>query len=335
MEDRSNKIVSVIIATCAAQDYLKHCLESLKAQTRPAQETIVIDNSLNPDFNQKITQGYPYVKLYVSPKQLSYCESLNKGISISRGDFILCLNDDVILDPRFIEEALGAFWRDDKVGMTSGKILRSDRQTIDSAGLILSVFRTAKERGYGIKDKGKFEKDGFIFGVTGAAAFYRRDMLEDIKEDQDYFDPDFHFFYEDLDMAWRAKRAGWVGYYMPGAVAYHVRGGSVRKNTGINKSYARRYLDDDLHLDLIKNRYLTIIKNESCAGFIGHLPFYLFYDFVVWSYILLFRPHLIKDFFFRIKFLKAAFKKRVSSVDKSDKSKLSGNQKILDNAHIL
>ncbi|MFH1199426.1 MAG: hypothetical protein V1650_04665, partial [Candidatus Omnitrophota bacterium] len=128
-------------------------------------------------------------------------------------------------------------------------------------------------------------------------AFYRKEMLEDIKEDQDYFDSDFHFFYEDLDIAWRAEKKGWKGYYIPEALAYHIRGATARRSEGINKKYARRYLNDGLHLDLIKNRYLTIIKNESCLDFLLHLPFIILYDFVIWSYILVFRPQLIKFFF--------------------------------------
>ena len=108
--------------------------------------------------------------------------------------------------------------------MVSAKVLRADGKTIDSTGLFLSVWRTAGERGHGLIDTGRFEREEYIFGVNGAVAFYRRQMLEEIKIGQEYFDPDFHIFYEDLDMAWRAQRAGWRGYYIPQAIAYHARG---------------------------------------------------------------------------------------------------------------
>jgi GT2 family glycosyltransferase len=304
-----DKIVSIIVATSGVNNNLRKCLESLKLQTYPELEIIVIDNSLDINFNQDIAKSYPYVKLYFSQKILSYCESLNKGIYLSKGNFTLCLNDDVTLDGRFIEEALRGFFVDARVGMVSGKILRSDGKTIDSTGLYLSFFRTAGERGYGTKDKGQFDKEGFIFGVNGAAAFYRKEMLEDIRVDEDYFDSDFHFFYEDLDIAWRGRRFGWRGYYIPGAIAYHVRGATVRKESGINKPYARRYLNDELHLDLIKNRYLTIIKNESYLNVLLHLPYLILYDFIMWSYILLFRPRLIKKFFLNAKYFRNALKK--------------------------
>jgi len=310
MEVQSNKIVSVIIPTIAKEDYLKKCLESLRFQTHPAQEIIVIDTSLDTLFGQDVIQTYPFVKLYLNQERLSFSASLNKGISMSLGDFILCLNDDVVLEQNFIEEALRGFLLDAKVGMVSGKILRSDKVTLDSTGLFLSCYRTAKERGYGLKDKGQFQQEGYIFGVSGAAGFYRKDMLEDIKEDQDYFDSNFHFFYEDLDVSWRARRAGWKAYYIPKAIGYHVRGGSVRNKYGINKPYARRYLSEKLHLDLLKNRYMTIIKNESCLDFLRHLPCMFLYDLVLWSYILIFRTPLIKNFFSQGRYLRTAYEKR-------------------------
>ena len=311
MKELSNKIVSVIIVTCAIEDYLKSCLDSLKGQTHPFLEIILIDNSLNPNFSQTISKAWPEVRLYSSPKNLFYCQALNRGIEISKGDFILCLNDDVTLDKDFIKEALKGFMIEERIGLVSGKILRPDQQTIDSTGLFISPWRTVKERGYGSKDRGEFEKEEYIFGVNGAVAFYCKKMLEGIKENHDYFDSDFHIFYEDLDIAWRAKNRGWKGYYIPKAVAYHTRGGTVRQGRGINKKYGRRYLKDELHLDLIKNRYLAIIKNESLKGLFLYLPFIFLYDLWMWSYILLFRPQLIKKFILALGYLNSALRKRV------------------------
>jgi len=274
-------------------------------------EVIVIDNSVDRQFAQQISKLYPYIKLYSSPKNLSYCESLNKAIGMSQGDFILCLNDDVTLDKGFIKEILGGFSVDERIGMVSGKILRPDGVTIDSTGLFLTCWRTAKERGYNIKDKGQYNSAGYVFGVNGAVAFYRKVMLEQIKIDSEYFDADFRFFYEDLDIAWRAQNLGWKGYYVPTAVAYHVRGATVRRDRGIDKRYARHYLSDELHLDLVKNRYLTVIKNENPLGFLSHLSFIILYDSFVWLYILLSRFKLMKKIFSIRPLIKSAFKKRI------------------------
>ena len=282
-------MVSIIVVTKGLDGYLECCLDSVKKQTYSEREIIVIDNS--------------HINLF-------YCAALNKGIKQSKGDFILCLNDDVTLDKRFIETALEGFTINERIGMVSGKIMRCDGGVIDSTGLFLTPWRTAKERGYGIKDIGQFKKQEYIFGVNGAVAFYRREMLEEIKEGNDYFDEDFHIFYEDLDIAWRAQRMGWHAYYIPKAIAYHIRGGTVRNARGIDKPYARKYLSEDLCFDLLKNRYLVLIKNESFLDFLLNLPFIFFYDFLIWSYILLFRPRLIRKFFSNLQYFHSAFRKR-------------------------
>lgn len=296
MENSLNKSVSVIIVTSGAKDYLNRCLDSVKRQSYPGPEVIVIDNSLDPALSAGIRESFPFVKLYSSLRNLYYGPSLNRGIQLSSGEYILCLNDDVSLDKEFIGEALRGFSIKDSVGMISGKILRPDGATLDSTGLFLTPWRTARERGYGKQDRGQFEKEGLIFGVSGSAAFYRKSMLEDIRMGGNYFDPRFRMFYEDLDISWRAHKRAWQAYYIPQAKALHMRGGSWRPDTGLGKPICRRYLDDRLHSELIKNRYLTILKNESFFGLLVHLLPIALYDLCAWAYILLFRRHVLKIF---------------------------------------
>jgi len=304
-----NMSVSVIIPTCGRNAYWVSCLESLCRQTCPPAEVILINNSLSVELEQKARELYPRIKILTPDRNLYYGESLNRGIVMSTGDFILCLNDDATLDKDFIGEALKGFNVDEAIGMVSGKILRPDRKTLDSTGLFLSVWRTAHERGYGREDWGQFEQEGFIFGVGGAVAFYRRKMLEGIKEGAAFFDPSFRMFYEDLDLAWRAHNRGWKAYYVPAALAYHVRGGSVRSESGQGKAWARWHLRDEFHSDLIKNRYRAISKNEALGAFYLHLIPIVFYDLGAWGYVLFFRPKVLKIFFSGLKGLSRTIKK--------------------------
>jgi len=112
----SSQLVSVIIVTMGIKDYINSCIDSIDEQTYPNLEILVMDNSLNPDFGRELNKHYPHIKLYSSSKNLFYCQALNKGIEASKGDFILCLNDDVILDRKFIEEALRGFDISEKLG---------------------------------------------------------------------------------------------------------------------------------------------------------------------------------------------------------------------------
>ena len=295
MDEFTNGIVSIVIVTCGKWEYLASCLDSIKKQSYRNLEIIVVNNIHSEKIEVDLPVRFPGVHLLSNFKQPFYCQALNLGISHASGEFILCLNDDVILDDQFVNEARKGFSISEKIGMVSGKILRKDAQTLDSTGLFLSLSRTARERGYGKEDSARYNKEGSIFGVNGAVAFYRKKMLEEIKEGS-YFDPVYRIFFEDLDIAWRAQRHGWKGYYMPKAIAYHVRGGTSRNAEGIDKPFARKYMSDEFNLYLLRNWYLTIIKNESCVGLLLHVPFIAAYELMAWTYIITCRPRLIKEF---------------------------------------
>jgi GT2 family glycosyltransferase len=310
MNNKNGRLVSIIVVTKGVKDYLYKCLLSVNKQSYPSKQVIVIDNSLDLNFTQKIKDDFPWVRVCPSAVNLYYSASLNKGIELSIGEFVLCLNDDVVLDREFISEALNGFLLEKCIGMVSGKILRNDKKTLDSTGLYLSIFRTAKERGYGEQDVGQFKNKGYIFGPSGSVAFFRKKMLDDIREGNEYFDSDFVMFYEDIDIMWRANIFHWKGFYIPEAIAYHIRGGSFRPDSGLNKPIARRYLDDKLHADLIKNRYLAIIKNEYIVDFIIHFIPILLYDLCLWIYTVVFYPRVVKIFLSNVRLLYKAKQKK-------------------------
>lgn len=292
----SKDLVSAIIVTKGSGDYLRSALDSLRQQQGCRLEIILVDNSPDPRPARDLAGEDPALRLAVSGRDAGYAGALNTGIAMSAGEFVLCLNDDVVLQRRFVDEALRGFSVDRRVGMVSGMCLRWDEQTVDTTGLSVSPFCSAKDRGYGSKDKRRFQKEGFIFGVNGAAAVYRRAMLEDVKIGDEYFDGDYHIFYEDLDIAWRAHKRGWKAYFVPQAVAYHARGGTVRKGRGIGRPRARSYLDDDRYFDLVRNRYLTIIKNAAVWDLAWRLPFLLVYEALTWAHIACTRRSMFAKF---------------------------------------
>ncbi len=288
-------LVSVIIATFNQREYLKRCIDSLLNQNYPYLEIIIVNNGGKEDI-ENLGVKHSSLKVINNEENLFFSRAQNQGIRVSYGEFVLCLNDDVILENNFIEELVKTIGLDERIGMISGKILRLDKITIDSTGLFLGKSRKPVERGFNQEDDGRYNKEGYIFGVSGAAAFYRRAMLEDIKNGNGYFDERYGMFYEDLDLAWRANIRGWRAYYNPKAVAYHKRGASAKTFFPIPsflKKYNFAYLNDELKLRLVKNRYMTIIKNDSFWGIIVNLPFILAYEIKLYVYIILFSPKLL------------------------------------------
>src|SRR5438067_2348049 len=110
------------------------------------------------------------------------------------------------------------------------------------------------DRGSQERAEGRYGEAEYVFGASGAAALYRREMIEHISISGEFFDSDFFAYREDADVAWRAQLLGWKCLYTPLAVGYHVR--TVLATN-------RRSLAPVLNLHSVKNRWLMRIKNMT------------------------------------------------------------------------
>jgi GT2 family glycosyltransferase len=152
------------------------------------------------------------------------------------------------------------------LGGLSGLILCFDVKTLDSAGQTLGKNRRPIERGYGKQLEKKYLKEGYCFSVCGAAALYRREAIEKIKIEDEFFDEEFFAFYEDLDAGWRLNLLGYRCKYIPKALVYHHRGGSRIGDSFVAKHFQIGGRPPKIQADIIRNRWLTILKNDIYTG---------------------------------------------------------------------
>ncbi len=280
-------MISIITVNYNKKEFLRDCLDSVVKQDYEGIEIIVVDNASTDGSRELVGKSYPGVKLITNPVNEFFCAACNRGIESSLGEYILCVNNDVRLGSDYLSAALSKVNIDKRIGMISGKILRDDCSTIDSTGLFPGRNRKPIERGYGEKDTGQLDKEGYVFGVSGACAFFKRELLEDVKDDNGYFDKSFGMYYEDLDICWRAQKKGWKAYYTPGAVAYHKRGGTLlsdrKKNRRVFHCIPAAYKKM-----CVRNRYRCMFKNDTPLGILKHFPFIAAYEIKLWSYLLVF-----------------------------------------------
>jgi GT2 family glycosyltransferase len=304
---RQQPFVSIIVVNKDKKELLQECLSSIFVQSYKNFEVIVVDNASRDGSVEMVKKEFPDVRLIVSDKNLYYCQGYNLGISEARGDYILCINNDVFLDPDFLSHAIKGFSKNCRVGQVGGKIINSITNKIDSGGQFLSLSRRAIERGYG-KDIKYNWPEGFIWGCPGCCVLYSRKMLEEIKlNNREYFDSSYKAYLEDLDLNWRANRFGWKAYYMPEAIAYHKRG-----QTGWINSYPFGYLNlsPEFKIQFILNRYATLIKNETWIGYLLHFPFILSYDIYLWFFLFITSPRYIIKCWEKHRWFKQAMNKR-------------------------
>ena len=95
--------VSVIIPHWNGIDILADCLESLKKNTYPNIEIIVVDNASTDGSSEWISSHYPDIKLIRNNKNYGYAGGCNKGAEASSGEYLTFLNNDTIQNEDFIE----------------------------------------------------------------------------------------------------------------------------------------------------------------------------------------------------------------------------------------
>ena len=128
----------------------------------------------------------------------------------------------------------------------------------------------------------------YVFGACGAAALYRRTMLEDLALDGEYLDESFFAYYEDADLAWRAQLRGWRCVYAPRAVATHARGwgDTLRQPGHAPKGAAGPRL-------ALRNRYLMTAKNDDWRHLLVDLPLILAAELPRLAYAAVTRPAVL------------------------------------------
>ncbi|MFN8452669.1 MAG: glycosyltransferase family 2 protein, partial [Anaerolineae bacterium] len=223
---RSLLTISVHIVTFNSAATLRACLEGLRAQAFVDYEAHVFDNASTDDTRQIIRDAG--IHLVESSDNLGYAQAHNRLIDQTESTYVLTLNPDVYLLPEFLGAMARALDANPALGAAAGRLLRVDQlgetpAVIDSAGLAMRRSRRQRLLGENTPVEPYPTEPCPIFGPDGAAAFYRRAMLDDVRVLGEVFDSDFFMHKEDVDLCWRARLRGWESVCVPDAVAHHVR----------------------------------------------------------------------------------------------------------------
>lgn len=247
--------VSILIVNYNGAQWLASCLASLLAQTYRSFEVIVVDNDSTDDSCAMIERQFPTIRLIRSETNVGFAEGNNVGLAAARGDMIATLNTDTRAEPDYMEKLIAPM-QDARVGACAPLMLEMERpEIVDAAGIRMDAFGFAWNIGAG-EAADHFSVTAEVFGACAGAALYRRAMLDAIG----FFDGDYFGFYEDADLAWRARNAGWETVCVPAARVYHQHGASFGK-IAPRKTFL-----------IARNRWWTMFKNYSATRFALMLP---------------------------------------------------------------
>jgi GT2 family glycosyltransferase len=232
---------------------------------------------------------------------LGFAGAHNRFFRDSSSEFVMPLNPDTVMPAEYLGKLLKAF-DDPLVAAAEGKMLKPDplsdgSWTLDGTGMIISRSRRARERGQLEVDRQQYDMNTNVFGVSATAAAYRMSALEKIKfAEAEYFDEDFFTYWEDLDLSWRLKLAGYNCAYVPDAIIYHSR------FAGQSKYGFQKPLDFTRHTRSLptkvvcwdwRNHLFAIIKNDFGWSFLRDMPFIVTRELLLFCYIMVIEPRVI------------------------------------------
>lgn len=238
---------TIIILTWNGLSNLQRGLPALWPQLGPDDRLVVVDNGSTDGSSDWVAAHYPSALILRNPVNLGFAAAVNQGIRATDGEWVITLNDDTIVSPGWLDALIAAAQSDPSVGMVACRMrLAGEPARFDSAGIEVDRAGIAWNRWYGQPIAAHLlSRPEEVFGPCGGAAMYRRAMLDQIG----LFDEDFFAYYEDVDLAWRARRAGWRCLYAPDADLLHVHSATGTRVVGM-----KRYL-------LGRNKWWTILKN--------------------------------------------------------------------------
>ena len=222
---QGNPLVSIVIPNKDEKETLKKCLESIwKKNSYSNSEIILVENNSTTqeirDYYKEL-DGKERVRVVYWDKEFNYSAINNFGISHAKGEYILCLNNDItVISPDWMEELLANCQRPE-VGIVGARLYYPDN-TIQHAGIVLgmggcagSLFvGLARSRG-GYLHKAALQQD--LSAVTAACFMVKKEVFEKAGG----FEEKLAVAFNDVDFCLKVRHAGYLVVYDPYAELYH------------------------------------------------------------------------------------------------------------------
>lgn len=255
--------ISVIVVNWNGLQFLEACLSSLRKQTFREFETILVDNGSTDGSVSYVRENFPEVRLVELSKNMGFAGGNNAGYEAASGEWIVLLNNDTEAETKWLEEIWKAGLQNSDAGAIASKMLFFDqRSCIDNCGFKVTRAGTTIDVGRGELDGLQWSKPCSVFGPSGGAAAYRREMLRNIG----FFDEELFIIFEDVDLAFRMQLRGFTCIFAPGAIVYHRYRQSLGKNPAGPVYFSQRNIE------------LVYFKNMPASLMALYLPARFLYE---------------------------------------------------------
>lgn len=276
--------ISVIIVTRNSERFILKNLVSIYNQTLLPDEIIITDNGSSDDTLPSVRKNFPEVHIIENNANLHYAKGVNIGVEKAVGDLLVILNDDIELDPDFIQKTCELYLEsEDKENIAAiSPVIRFNklRGCVNSVGNVMLKGNWGTDNYMGAVDIGQFERIKILSSACFAAITVTRRGWERVGHMDDGFK-----FYDDIDWCFRAHMKGMDIRFNSGIIAFHEFGGTYP--TGMKLTF------------IVKSRMRFVLKNYSCKTMVSFMFSYLYRDIRNSLYFL--KKGQFKNFFSYIK----------------------------------
>lgn len=211
----------------------------------PGAEVVVADDMSTDGSVEYLKFNFPGVKVVVSAKREGFAANVDNGVKAAHGDIVVLLNTDVEPEPTFLAPLVGHF--DNPSVFAVGCLEKSSeagKTVLRGRGLAHWV------KGYFIHTRGEVNKSDTAW-VSGGSGAFRRSMWDELGGMDTLYNP---FYWEDIDLSYRARKAGWITQFEPKSVVHHYHEEGKIK---------REFTPADVTRIVYRNQFIFIWKNVS------------------------------------------------------------------------
>jgi GT2 family glycosyltransferase len=248
--------VSIIVPNYNGFSILENCLESLLSQNPRPDQIVVVDNGSSDGSQEKIVRRFPTVHLVCLEENTGFTGANNAGLRASKGDLLVLLNNDCIVESNWLAGLLGRMEEPSVAAVTSSMRNIADGNIMDSAGGEIDWMGFSRDIGKGEPASSFGEAMDLPF-PCGGAVMIRRCALPDPGR---IFWPVLFIYQEDLDLGFELLRTGWRVVYEPSAVVRHMHSATMGRG-----SFRKEY-------HCTRNRFLVLRKHFRPGVFARLLP---------------------------------------------------------------